>query len=307
MARQDRLLAALLPEREKVLVHLEAADRVQRQIVTSIEADYETMPYAGMDDRAYPLWQPHRLGDEWIFVLDVDLEDYGYAVDQEYEDDFEEELPKCSSDYTGQLRYELQFIDRFAGRLMFRGMLSGSSFELGLDVKLKLSILGCRGGGRLGFAGETLAEGFAFELEKRYKQAFFCYFSALESLLEVERVKFNASVNATDEVRENERLTDKLSKLTAARMVPLQTSLNRIDFWAWIKTRFGEFECLRNAVAHNRPETVVVRRDAAEMFVLFAIIVPLLESTASDIPSVLSYYGAKPRGAKAQVWDEDED
>jgi hypothetical protein len=35
MARQDRLLAALLPEREKVLVQLEAAERVQRQIVTS--------------------------------------------------------------------------------------------------------------------------------------------------------------------------------------------------------------------------------------------------------------------------------
>lgn len=307
MAQQDILLAALLPEREKVLVQLQAAERVQCEIVTYIEADYEAMPYAGMDDRVYPLWQPHRLGDGWIFVLDANLDDYGYAVDEDHEDGLEQELPKSTSEYTGQLRYELQFIDRFAGRLMFRGLLNGASFELGLDVKLKLSILGYRGGGRLGFAGETFAEGFAFERERRYKQAFFCYFSALESLLDVERVKFNATVNAAQEIRENERLSDKLRKLAAARMVPLQTSLNRIAVWAWIKTRFAELEYLRNAVAHNRPETVVVRRDAAEMFVLFAVIVPLLESAASDVPSILNYYGAKPRGAKKQAWDVDED
>jgi hypothetical protein len=39
MAIQDKLLAGLLPKREKVLVRLEAAERAELQIVTQIEAD----------------------------------------------------------------------------------------------------------------------------------------------------------------------------------------------------------------------------------------------------------------------------
>ena len=167
MSDADQLLAALLPERELVLVALDVAERRQFEIVAEMEADYDAQPYAGMDDRDYPLWQKHRLGDEWTFVLDVELEDYGYAVDDVFED---MELPKSSGDGDiGAVRYELEFLDRFSGNLMFRGHLKGASYELNMDVRLKLSIFGHRRPGRLGFAGETLAEGYAFELERRYK------------------------------------------------------------------------------------------------------------------------------------------
>ena len=56
MAQSDELLAALLAKREAVLIRLGAAERRGVSIRTRIKPDYEATPYAGMDDRGYPLW-----------------------------------------------------------------------------------------------------------------------------------------------------------------------------------------------------------------------------------------------------------
>ena len=99
MSQSDELLAALLVKREAVLIRLGAAERRTVSIRTNIEADYEATPYAGMDDRGYPLWQSDKIKGEWIFVLDAELTDYGYAVDEQLGDeDFrDQELPKAAN------------------------------------------------------------------------------------------------------------------------------------------------------------------------------------------------------------------
>jgi len=309
MAQSDELLTALLAEREAVLIRLGAAERRSVPIRTNIEADYEATPYAGMDDRGYPLWQSHKVRGEWIFVLDAELTDYGYAVDEQLDDeDFRaQELPKATSEYEGKVRYSLEFIDRFAGRLTFRGFLNGASFELGLDILLRLSILGYRHEGPLGYAGETLAEGYAFELEQRWKQAFFCYFSALESLLDVHRGVVNRWLEADKQIPENERLRDKLSKVTASQLLRGNYRLNEVGFWTWLRTRFITLEELRNAIAHNEPHTPVDRRATAETFVIFAVVAALLDNADPDVTGVLRYFAVPHRGARKQRWEDGDD
>jgi hypothetical protein len=223
------------------------------------------------------------------------------------EDFRDQELPKATSDNEGTLRYSLEFIDRFAGRLTFRGFLNGASFELGLDILLLLSILGYSHEGPLGYAGETLAEGYAFELEQRWKQAFFCYFSALESLLDVRRGVANHWLELDNQIPENERLRDKLSKVTAAHFQRGNYRLNDVGFWTWLRTRFIALEALRNAIAHNEPHAPVDRRATGETFVIFAVVAALLDNADPDVAGVLRYFAVPHRGARKQRWGNDDD
>lgn len=142
-----------------------------------------------------------------------------------------------------------------------------------LDILLRFNVLGYRRSGKLGFAGETLAEGYAFELEGRSKQAFFCYFSAFESLLEVQRRAHNALPPSADAlIPDNERLPEKLRRLAAAALPDEHAGLNNVAFWGWLKGRFTSMERQRNSIAHNEPHTPITEGDAAEAFVVFAIV-----------------------------------
>lgn len=113
MKAPKSLFDALSRAREQVLTKLGAAERVMITSVTQMEPDYEAVAYAGMDDRDYPLWQKERIGDEWLFLHQVDLLDYGYDVDEPPDD---QDLPKSTlgdSDI-GSIRYDVEFVDRFA-------------------------------------------------------------------------------------------------------------------------------------------------------------------------------------------------
>jgi len=261
---------------------------------TQMEPDYEAVAYAGMDDRDYPLWQTERIGDDWLFLHEVELEDYGYDVDEVIDD---QELPKSTTGDSdmGSVRYDVELVDRFACRLLLRGHLKGASHELTLDIRLRLNVLGYRRGGMLGYAGETLAEGYAFELEGRSKQAFFCYFSALESLLEVQRRAHNAQQAAgAATIPENERLPEKLRRLALASLPAGNSGLNDVVFWGWLKGRFASMERQRNAIAHNEPHEPITSKDVTDAFVVFAIVAAMLHGAGSETGMILEYYQSEP-------------
>jgi hypothetical protein len=276
--------------REQVLTRLGAAERVMITEQTQMEPDYEAVAYAGMDERDYPLWQTERIGDDWLFLHEVDLVDFGYDVDEVMEG---EELPKSTTGDSdmGTVRYEVEFVDRFACRLFLRGHLKGGSYELLLDILLQLNVLGYRRSGMLGYAGETLAEGYAFELEGRSKQAFFSYFSALESLLEVHRRARNARLAESEgSIPETERLPDKLRRLVAAALPADHPGLNRLSYWGWLKGRFTTMERQRNAIAHNEPHAPITSADANDAFVVFAIAAALLHGAPPDSTGLIEWY-----------------
>lgn len=300
MSQVGRMATTLLGDREAVLVGLGAAERYQYNIRTEVELDFDAQPYDGISDRNYPLWDTHCLEDV-VFVHDVIIDDFGYELENEIQ---EEELPKFTSDGgIGELSYKLAFLDRFSGRLLFRGHLKGSSFEMNMDILLRLSVLAYRERGYLGFAGETLAEGYAFELEARYKQAFFCYFSAFESHVEVCREANNLTALAKDKILENDRLASKFSKLVKAQL-PGTRKLNEIKFWGALVGSMAKLEGLRNAIAHNREHDPVRHKDVEEAFVLFAIAVPLLASVTADAEAVVHYYRLSLPKSKSQLRKE---
>jgi len=287
MSDWQKLCSLLVGSREQVLTKLGVAERETKIIRSEPQPDYEAVAYAGMDDRDYPLWQREFLRDDWLYLFDVELEDYGYDVDEPIAD---HELPKASSDGDiGAVRYGIELIDRFGCQIILRGHLKGASFELNLDIALRLSILGCTYGGFLGFAGETLAEGYALELEGRSKQAFFCYFSALESVIEARRRTLCGDVE-NSAIPYNDRLPDKLGKLVVATVPEGHGGLNSIPFWGSLLTRFKTMELLRNAIAHNEKHETPTEADAADAFVALAIIVAMLHGGDSSALSMLDYY-----------------
>ncbi len=107
----------------------------------------------------------------------------------------------------------LQAVDRFACRIFVRGQLLGSSIEMNMDVAFDFIVAGfCEPSIKLGYAAEAMAEAFAFENENRLKQAFFSYFTALDSFLESEREQLNQGLSGDQLIIAEQRLHESLSR-----------------------------------------------------------------------------------------------
>lgn len=286
------LSLALIHNQERVLKKLGSSEWQEYTESDVINANYDFTTYDGFVDKEYPLWQELNIEEHFRFIHEVDILDFGYDID-DYPDD---ELPKYTSGSggragAGEINFKIQAIDRFACRVSFLGHLRGSSFELGLSVKFRLNVLGYSKDNWLGFAGETIAEGYAFSCMKRWKQAFFCYFSALDSIIDAKIHAHNTEALDGDKIEEVQRLADKLTIL-AKKSVPTHINgLNGVKIWGNFLGTFKRIVKTRDKIAHNVDHAPITEKDADDCFSTLAISVAFLHGGAFDEKNIKSYYG----------------
>lgn len=233
------------------------------------------------------------------------MSDYGYFVDDAPEDDDNFELPKYTSGRAGYgeagiLKLELHTVDRFGCRAMLRGLLSGSSIEMNMDVRFKFIAAGYREGEtRLRHAAEAIAEGWAFEEEGKLKQAFFSYYAALDSFIDAERIKLNGGLDddeIDEEIHENIiapdiRLNEKLRHVVKRNLPTNLNGLNGLRIWGEVFGRFNRITETRNAIAHNTKIAVITHDDVNVCFSTLAIIIAIVQEQCFDEPAILECYG----------------
>lgn len=219
------------------------------------------------------------------------LDDYGYFVDEDPHNDPEYELPKATSESTGRIALELQMADRFGCRALVRGSLSGTSMEMNLDVRFNFIVASYSGQGRrIGHAAEAIAEGFAFEEEGKLKQAFFSYFSALDSFIESERETLNKGQPEDKRIKPEIRLMQKLQAVIKANIPPSVGGFNNVKIWGEVKNGFDKCEKLRNAIAHNTKTEPIAKADVDLCFAVFAIIVAMVKDDLYDEEEIRKHY-----------------
>lgn len=289
----SKLTEMLSKDKIKVCVKLEASEVKCVYRTTELLPDFDFIPYDGLVDRHYPVWHEFDLSDEAIFIHRIQMDDYGYFVDEELPEDPEYELPKATSESTGRLALELQMADRFGCKALVRGSLSGSSIEMNMDVRFNFVIASySRKSRSFGYAAEAIAEGFAFEEEGKLKQAFFSYFSALDSFVESEREKLNQGQPNDEQIKPNIRLIEKLQAIIKTNLPPSVGGLNNVKSWGDVKNGFERCEKLRNAIAHNRETAPVAQADVDLCFAVFAIIVAMIKYNLYCEKEIQNHYGA---------------
>ncbi|MER9451706.1 hypothetical protein [Mesorhizobium sp. M0254] len=233
----SKLTEALSQDKLGVCLKLEASEVKRVYRTTELLPDFDFIPYDGGTDKDYPVWHEFDLSDEAIFIHSLILDDYGYFVDDDPHDDPEYELPKATSESTGKLALELQMADRFGCRALVRGSLSGTSMEMNMDVRFNFIVASYSGeSSRIGYAAEAIAEGFAFEEEGKLKQAFFSYFSALDSFVESEREKLNKGQSDDQRIKPDIRLMQKLQAIIKANMPPSVGGLDKVKNGETLRT-----------------------------------------------------------------------
>ncbi|OAE49257.1 hypothetical protein A7J57_01205 [Agrobacterium tumefaciens] len=122
--------------------------------------------------------------------------------------------------------------------------------EMNMDVRFNFTMCSYSGDSRLiGYAAEAIAEGFAFEEEGKLKQAFFSYFSAIDSFIEAEREKLNRGLPEDKRTKPGIRLIEKLQAVVKGNMPPPIGGLDKVKVWGDVKKRLRQMreapECYR--------------------------------------------------------------
>lgn len=251
-------------------------------IQTQLEFDLSFARYGGTSLKEYPIWHVIDLNERYTFLYNVDLVDYGYMAD--------DELVKCTNDGSyGAIAFRLQNIDRFACRVYLRGLINASSAEMHEDVTLVLAVSGCRANRLLDYASEAIAEGHTFGLEKRHKQAFFQYFSALDSFINIQVSIHNASAPLSDQIGPRCKLSEKLKFLFKNKLAAQKKDFSAVPIWSNLFRSFKDLNDLRNKIAHNGygVSFFISPSDADDCFTTTAIILAILQG------AVLSHEGIK--------------
>lgn len=285
-----KLTEVLSGDKLDVCLKLGASEVKRVFKTTELLPDFDFIAYDGVVDKDYPVWHEFDLSDEAIFIHRLKLEDYGYFVDDDPHDD-PDELPKATSESTGRLALELQMADRFGCRALVRGSLSGTSMEMNMDVRFNFIVASySHESPRIGYAAEAVAEGFAFEEERKLKPAFFSYFSALDSFVESEREKLNEGRPDEKQIKPGIRLIEKLQTIIKANMPPSVGGLNNVKIWGDVKSGFDRCEKLRNAIAHNTKTAPITKADVDLCFAVFAIIVAMVKDDLYDEKEIRKHY-----------------
>lgn len=280
-------LWSMLPKcRYLVLDRLGATFEREHHFTINVKPDFDFVQYAGLDDTHYPIWQTLELRDHFTFIHDAELLDWGYYVEGYISDD---QYPKTTDgSFAGRLKLVLQHVDRFGCSLTLRGHLYGTSAEMNIDVRLKFRIRGHVVEEWLGYVGEALSEGYAFNFEGRRKQEFFQYFSALDSFIGIHVDAVNVAAPTSIEI--TQRLSEKLSAVVKSRLAPANKTLSDLRFWGSFLSKFKEVTKLRDAVAHNSSKSKIDEPDADKCFAVAAIAIALLEGDCFSEREIMDYY-----------------
>jgi hypothetical protein len=293
-----RLQSDICKNKQKIILSMGGSELRTVRRTSELLPDFD-LGYDGLDDRHYSIWLPFELATEFKFLYEVRLKDFGFVVSDVCEEDdlceegnVCEELSKSASGGDSQLAMSIQSVDRFACRVFIRGELHGSSVEMNMDVAFDLEVAGfSTRSDKLGFAAEAIAEGYAFECENRMKQAFFSYFTAIDSFLDAEREKLNRGLPSGDQIKVEERQDEKLRKVVKQNLSGGISELNAVKLWGNVSSEFKSIAKRRNLIAHNLEDLPVEQEEVDRCFSLLAVLVAMVCDHRFEEKDIRVHYG----------------
>ncbi|NEH55529.1 hypothetical protein GR198_07180 [Rhizobium leguminosarum] len=294
----NKIFKSLSLAKLRVAFEMGATHVLEVERSTEILPDFDFVSYGGLTDKDYPVLEEFSFSDQFTFIHELELHDYGYGSDHPDQADWNHDLFKWTSGSVsrgdaGILNLRILSVDRFACRAVVHGTLQGSSMEMNMDVLFRFKIVGFVPGRHdLGYAAEAVAEALSFESEGKMKQAFFGYFAALDSFIESERLRINKGRDESTVIKTEQKLKQKLD-IVVKEAIGTQIALNDVKIWGDVKNVFSKCEDLRNRIAHNEPSKAISKVDVDECFSLVAIVIAIVKHNKTEAKHIAAHYGVE--------------
>lgn len=238
-------------------------------------------------DKEYLVEDEINIHDEFPFILNVTLEDYGLLEDNMFINDFD--------DGRGLTYNVIDYKERLS-TIEMRGVLTGSYAEIDLDAICRLNIEGISKEDYEKLPlHETLAiEAYLLEQEASYKMAFFTYFSAAEAIvrLKTDQIKLEIYPELEHAI-EHLPLTDKVR--IAAKHTFETAQLDTLPLWGGLMGLVKDCNSIRNEIAHGLIRRSLTSEDVAEAAACYIVLKQALINGLSSMPKIVKIYKPQKR------------
>lgn len=241
-------------------------------------------------DKDYMVEDALDLHDDYPFILNARLDDYGYPNGKI--------LLKEFGAFRG-IKYDLSSLDQRRSKIYLRGVLTGSYPEMDIDIVCRVKIHAIDGEeyAELELHESLAIEGYLLEQETNYKLALFMYFSAVESILRniIEELKKDASKEDAKKL-EHYSLNEKAK--IAGKYIFGVDDLKQLPIWGSLMGLLKSSTILRNKIAHAQKMHAVTREDADMAAALYIITQHIFIRKASSMSDIIN--ACKPKRKKGK-------
>lgn len=264
----------------------------KERIPLSVEPDYDISTYEGIVDKEYYLKEEIDLSETYKYVFRVDLEDFGYVVD-----DADELFREKGSSGEGRIDYHIEGTLYRERLVKLKGVLFGNSFDIGsefLETVAELSIIGVTNTSAkcLELYQELLLEGYLLELECNYKMSFFTYFTAVEAFVS----------QALDAIKSTifSELHEPLERLPIDEKVRIlaknsfnTNDLKSIAIWGEFSGLLKVIKDKRNKIAHGKSADLINHDDVNDCFTYACILITFYQHRKKTFQEISKYLHPK--------------
>ncbi|MGY2956560.1 hypothetical protein ACVWWT_001769 [Pseudomonas sp. TE6349] len=286
----NKLLELLENDRTLPIRTIKALRSHTIKMPLNLHPDSDLIKHDKHVDKDYVVEDTLDLNDDYPFILNARLDDYGYLNGKN--------LLKEFSDFRG-IRYDLSSLDQRRSKINLRGVLTGSYPEMDIDIfcRVKIHAINSDDYAELELHESLAIEGYLLEQETNYKLALFMYFSAAESILRniIEELKKDASKEEAKKL-EHYALAEKAK--IAGRYIFKVDDLKQLPIWGSLMGLLKSSTNLRNKIAHAQKTHTITREDADMAAILYIITQHIFIRKASSLIDIIK--ASKPKKKKAK-------
>jgi len=283
MSDKENLLKKIAHSKVPPLLELAGVKIYIQKNRLDLDIDEDATPFEKSSEKNYSLVESVDLEDDYKYLLDVNLIDFGFKLDGE------ESLVKQVSE-NSEIEYYISEINSKTNRVNFKGHVFGDIMHLSTcgDFEVKLGVLGVKRNkaNKLTLYQELLIEGYVLESEKNIKMAFFTYFTAIEAYLNftISSIK-NSLFDELHHALEYLELKNKIRVVVKDRLSA--KNLNKIKLWGEFQGLVGEIKKKRDAIAHGKSNEVITVADVNNCFFLAVVLISIGESGNTEFVNII--------------------
>ncbi|MEN5243192.1 hypothetical protein [Pseudomonas atacamensis] len=247
----NKLLELLENDRTLPIRTIKALGSHTVKMPLNLHPDSDLIKHDKHVDKDYVVEDTLDLNDDYPFILNARLDDYGYPNGKN--------LFKEFSAFRG-IRYDLGSLDQRRSKINLRGVLTGSYPEMDIDIvcRVKIHAINSDDYAELELHESLAIEGYLLEQETNYKLALFMYFSAAESILRniIEELKKDASKEEAKKL-EHYALAEKAK--IAGKYIFEVDDLKQLPIWGSLMGLLKSSTNLRNKITHAQKTHTITR------------------------------------------------
>ena len=266
--------------------------RFEEKIDYPIHPNYEMNKYEGFNEKEYYLHHNLSLRKKYKYIAAIDLEDYGYVVDEEDSDLYKQK----NNEGSGKIYLEEANQSLRNHEISINGSINGSGMDMssGNEPIVVLRGLGIPHKEKLTLFQELLMDAYLLEKEDNFKVSFFGYFSAIESFVtsQLETVQ-KLIPKELHESLERLQLDQKIS--IVAKHAYETEDLQTIKLWGDLSGNFRELKFKRNKIAHGQENLAIKQDDLNLIFGVICLLVNLSKKFSDITELRKSLYPPKKR------------